>query len=121
MTPSQDSTRNCDARAPFNPVPGSAAPFSDRQRVSLSRWDKCSPKWDRMGDCIVINQQQGPDHCESGWMVTVMAKDGTTRKLDSHWMEALNDQNRNRAEEQKLTLSHTEAAHNLKPKYENPK
>jgi len=41
-----------------------------------------------MGDCIVIKQENGPDHCESGWMVTVMAKDGKTRRLDSHWMKS---------------------------------
>lgn len=75
------------APAAFHAALGSAAPFADRQLVSLSEWDKHSPPWDRMGDCIVINQDNGPDHCESGWMITVMAKDGTTRRLDSHWMK----------------------------------
>lgn len=76
-------TRGADSGA----APGSAAPFADRQRVSLAEWDALSPPWDRMGDCIVINQENGPDHCESGWMITVMAKDGTTKRLDSHWMK----------------------------------
>jgi hypothetical protein len=51
-----------------------------------------------MGDCIVINQENGPDHCESGWMVTVMAKDGTERRLDSHWMKP-NSQHQPRAKQ----------------------
>jgi hypothetical protein len=72
---------------PLPPAPGSAAPFTDRQRVSLDKWDKHSPPRDRMGDCIVVNQENGPDHCESGWMITVRSKDGTTIRLDSHWMK----------------------------------
>jgi hypothetical protein len=40
-----------------------------------------------MGDCIVVNQENVPGHCESGWMVTVMAKDGTIKRLDIHWMK----------------------------------
>ena len=78
---------NLDAQRRLSEAPCSAAPFANRQRVSLAEWDKHSPPWDRMGDCIVINQENGPDHCESGWMITVMAKDGTTRRLDSHWMK----------------------------------
>lgn len=78
---------NPDPQRRLSEAPCSAAPFADRQRVSLSEWDKHSPPWDRMGDCIVIKQENGPDHCESGWMITVMAKDGTTRRLDSHWMK----------------------------------
>jgi len=65
---------------------GSTAPFVYIQSVSMAEWDKHSPPWDRMGECIVVNQENGPDHCESGWMVTVMAKDGTTKRLDSHWI-----------------------------------
>jgi hypothetical protein len=62
----------------------------DRQKVSLARWDKHSPPWDRMGECIVIGQRK-THGCESGWMVKVMAKDGTYRELDSHWLEQPNE------------------------------
>lgn len=76
-----------DAMAAFSPAHGSAVPpFKDRQKVSLARWDKHSPPWDRMGECIVVGQKQQRG-CESGWMVTVMAKDGTYRELDSHWIQ----------------------------------
>jgi len=61
-------------------------PFKDRQKVSLERWDNHSPPWDRVGECIVVGQKQTRG-CESGWMVTVMAKDGTYRELDSHWIQ----------------------------------
>jgi hypothetical protein len=64
-------------------------PFKDRQKVSLARWDKHSPPWDRMGECIVIGQRK-THGCESGWMVKVMAKDGTYREIDSHWLEQPN-------------------------------
>ena len=65
-------------------------PFKDRQKVSMARWDKHSPPWDRMGECIVIGQRKTRG-CESGWMVKVMAKDGTYRELDSHWLEQHNE------------------------------
>lgn len=85
-------------RAGMGNAPGvlGCPPFKDRQKVSLARWDKHSPLWDRMGECIVVGQKQTRG-CESGWMVTVMAKDGTYRELDSHWIQQTNDKIRDPA------------------------
>lgn len=41
-----------------------------------------------MGICTVVGQRRA--RCESGWMVNIMAKDGTTMELDSHWLIADN-------------------------------
>jgi hypothetical protein len=83
-------SNNCDGQQRLAPAGLLGCPFKDRQKVSLARWDKHSPPWDRMGECIVIGQRKTRG-CESGWMVKVMAKDGTYRELDSHWLEQPND------------------------------
>ena len=81
--------QNCGGHEGLAPAGLLGCPFKDRQKVSLTRWDKHSPPWDRMGECIVIGQRKTRG-CESGWMVKVMAKDGTYRELDSHWLEQPN-------------------------------
>lgn len=68
--------------------PVCSPPFVYRQKVDCARYDATNPPWDRMGICIVIDQHQAT--CESGWMITVLAKDGTAKRLDSHWLSAEN-------------------------------
>jgi hypothetical protein len=87
LKPEADKSKRQSALAPAGLL---GCPFKDRQKVSLARWDKHSPPWDRMGECIVIGQRKTRG-CESGWMVKVMAKDGTYRELDSHWLEQPNE------------------------------
>ena len=60
------------------------APFFDGQSVDAGRYDATNPKWNHMGICIVVGQRRA--RCESGWMVNIMAKDGTYMELDSHWL-----------------------------------
>jgi hypothetical protein len=81
-----DSTLNVDER--LSPAAGSP-PFRDRQKVDAKRYDATNPKWNRMGICIVVGQRRA--RCESGWMVNIMAKDGASMELDSHWLSAEND------------------------------
>lgn len=65
-----------------------APPFADRQKVDASRYDATNPKWRQMGICTVVGQRRS--RCESGWMVSIMADDGTVLDLDSHWLSAAN-------------------------------
>jgi hypothetical protein len=76
----------------FEPLPARAGspPFEDRQKVNAKRYDATNPKWRHMGICIVIGQRRA--RCESGWMVNIMAKDGTSMELDSHWLSVENAQ-----------------------------
>lgn len=53
-------------------------------RVSLARWDESEPPYKRMGVCEVAGVESR--QCESGWMVTVKAKDGRTKTLDQNWL-----------------------------------
>lgn len=82
---------------PITPQPTSGSlprpcspPFADRQKVDAKRYDASSPPWNKLGICIVVGQRRA--RCESGWMVNIMANDGTTVELDSHWLSAANKQ-----------------------------
>ena len=70
------------------PASDGSPPFRDKQKVEAKRYDATNPKWNRMGICIVVGQRRA--RCESGWLVNIMAKDGTTTELDSHWLTAEN-------------------------------
>lgn len=93
--PPTKSTRNKhhDTRT-YNASPiaewDGSPPFADRQKVDARRYDATNPKWNHMGICIVIGRRRA--RCESGWMVNIMAKDGTSMELDSHWLSVENDQ-----------------------------
>jgi hypothetical protein len=63
-------------------------PFADRQKVDAKRYDATNPKWNHMGICTVVGQRRA--RCESGWMVNIMSKDGTSMELDSHWLSGAN-------------------------------
>lgn len=59
--------------------------FKPGDKVSLRKWDRTVPPYERLGDAVVASVE--PWRSESGWRVEFKTSQGATYALDQNWLE----------------------------------